>query len=262
MFDTVTIACIVCIGSSPANHFRLGRVDGLALGQRYCEMLKRRAPLEWFEVAIFPNVLHLTLRVGHPLTYMDRDHPNTIRVDAADLLRPVDRLVEKHSVFSTLPHHADRAFHEAHIGVLSLHIRMAYVNLAKWWAMYLPGEAPPNIQAFVRDCRALIERTVRQRDPAPITDEDTASLVETHIVRVKIARSGQITLNGVAVEMEPVLERLEAVASVGGILWFYRDDPDLEPTAYVYHLTEKVLKAAQRLNMRIRLCEEDFTQAG
>ncbi len=73
-------------------------------------------------------------------------------------------------------------------------------------------------------------------------------------LKVKVDANGKIFLEGNPSSLEEARAAFSQLKRTGGILGYYRENPDVTPTPEVWAIIESVIKAAMEARVPIRLC--------
>jgi len=80
----------------------------------------------------------------------------------------------------------------------------------------------------------------------------------TQPAKVKITRRGEIQLNKRIVSFERLTAELTRLKAVKGAVWYYREQPEKEPSAEAERTADAVIKKIIELKLPVRLWREDF----
>lgn len=78
------------------------------------------------------------------------------------------------------------------------------------------------------------------------------------ILKVYVDGTGIIHLDGVPVSLDTLHRDVDALGERGGIVWYYRDDPDEEPPPEVAESVDAVMQAVLDANVTVEMFEGGF----
>ena len=72
-----------------------------------------------------------------------------------------------------------------------------------------------------------------------------------------MTRTGDIYLNDTLVSLEDLKREFARLREVNGAVWYYRDDPDQEPSTQAAPIVDAVMQAIVEARIPVRLAKED-----
>ncbi len=78
------------------------------------------------------------------------------------------------------------------------------------------------------------------------------------IAKVKVTTGGDIFLNEKKVTFAELSQEFARVQTEKGVVWYYREKPDVEPTAAADRTATAIIGKVVELKLPIRLSREDF----
>ena len=82
--------------------------------------------------------------------------------------------------------------------------------------------------------------------------------VPREIARVYVDDSGLVYLDGNPVTMDMLVDRLAALAQRSGVVWYYRDEPERDPTPDAADTVDAVMQAIVEASVTVELLEGGF----
>jgi hypothetical protein len=236
--------------------------------------------LTWFELQISPHSYRFAIVPKRPILIGlagDNDSPaftSLIRYDRTPdvfekTVEQVDALIKRANIMGLTPREPHMVFADEHLKRPGVHLRFAYADDNRWAGHYEPDQVPAPVLALVQDTKDLAHSILKQTSRQRISGQDALEALEPNknaeqeshpslIVKVRISRLGTISVNDREVSLAELRSTLDDLQGRHGGVWYYRDDPDQEPTEATTRVVQEVLEAITTRRLPVRLQSEKY----
>lgn len=236
--------------------------------------------LVWFELQIAPASYRFAIMPEQPILIGyegengEKGATMLIRYEHVPdvferTVEKVDGLVNKSGILSLPPSNPDQAFDDTAMTTPSIHIRIAYADNRRWAGFYSIDAPPEAVAALIQDTKVLAKQIIHEQTSEKIDGEAAHSFLDPEkniaqkdapsvIVKVKVLQSGKINVNGQEVSLSELGTILDDLKQKDGGVWYFREEPEHEPSESLTMIIESVLDAITSRELPVRLQPEEY----
>jgi hypothetical protein len=236
--------------------------------------------LVWFELQVAPSSYRFAIMPEQPILIMFEGENGQegavmlIRYDHApeayeQTVERVDSIVKRSGVLNLRPLNPDQAFEDAAMESPSVHIRLAYADNTRWAGVYDMDNVPEAVSGLIHDTKSLAGQIMQEQSKEKINGDVARTYLEPEkniaqaesipiIVKVKVYQSGKISANGQEVTLGELAQILDDVKQKNGVVWYFRESPDKEPSEALDKIIKGVLDAIMGRDLPLRLQPTEY----
>jgi hypothetical protein len=236
--------------------------------------------LVWFELQIAPATYRFAILPEQPILIGlegengEKGVTMLIRYDHVPevyerIVERISDLVQKSKVMELPPKNPQVAFDDGAIKNPSVHIRIAYSNDRRWASVFEMNKIPKEIETLIQETKKFAKKIMKEQSSEKISGEKALAHLDADrnvaqkefpaiVTKIKVCLSGNILVNDQEVSLSELGLILDELKAKNGVVWYFRESPEQEPTELTSITIQKVLDAIVNRKLPVKLQTEEY----